>query len=404
MGPIAITIMILVAGGFFGYFGWQKFELMLKAKPDFRLNNLPARLKGLWEYGILQKRLRKNEKSAGWMHALIFWGFCLLLLRSVVLILTGYSEDLHIPGVLGNAYTALKDVVEVVVLGMVSYAFYRRTVVKPARLTISFEGFLILSLIGYLMISDFVFDGAKFALFHDVTHVAEEMRFAIAGSAVAMLFKGLPTAVLEALYYGAYWTHVGVLMAFGVYLTKSKHMHVITALPNVFLRTLEQPALAIPKLDLEDENAESFGIATINDLTWKQELDLFTCTECGRCLSSCPTYVTHKPLSLKGVNDDLKHHLFAQAGTHSVPPEDEAPSAVVEPVPLIGNVISEDTMWACTTCGFCETACPVFIEQVPRIVSMRQNQVLMEGNFPEELNKLFSGLERSSNPWGLGYD
>lgn len=404
MGPIAITIMLLVAAGFFGYFGWQKFELLLQAKPDFRLDNLPARLKGLWQYGILQQRLVRNHKAAGWMHALIFWGFCILLLRSTVLILTGYSEDFHIPGLLGHAYTLVKDVFEVTVLVMVGYAVYRRVVIKPERLTNSFEAYLILGLIGYLMLSDFVYDGAKFNLFGNVEHVADEARFAIAGSLFAMLFKNFPAAGLEVLYQGAYWSHVAVLMAFGVYLTKSKHMHVITSLPNVFLRSLGQPALAIAKLDLEDENAETFGVATIQDLTWKQQLDLFTCTECGRCLSSCPTYVTHKPLSLKGLNDDLKHHLFAQAGTQTPPPADEGNSAVSEPVPLIGQVVSEDTMWACTSCGFCEMACPVFIEQVPRIISMRQNQVLMEGNFPDELNKLFSGLERSSNPWGLGYD
>lgn len=410
MGPILITLMILTAGGFFAYFGWQKFSLLLKAKPENRLDRIPERLKSLWEYGILQKRLVKSHKAAGWMHALIFWGFCILLLRSTLLIGAGYFEHLAIPGVIGNAYNLLKDVFEVTVLMMVGYALYRRYVIKPERLTNSFEAYLILYLIGFLMVSDFVYDGAKFVKYALATspdfmhHVAEEARFSIAGGAVAMLFKGLSAGVINALYVGAYWLHVAVLMAFGVYLTKSKHMHVITSLPNVFLRKLEQPALAIPKLDLEDENAESFGIATIDDLTWKQELDLFTCTECGRCLSSCPTYVTHKPLSLKGVNDDLKHHLFAAAETKSVPPADEAGSAVTEPVKLIDNVISPETLWACTSCGFCETACPVFIEQVPRLISMRQNQVLMEGEFPGELNKVFSGMERASNPWGIGYD
>lgn len=400
--------MLLVAAGFFGYFGWQKFELLLKAQSENRIDHLPARIRGFVEYGLMQKRLVRNHKAAGWMHALIFWGFMVLLLRSTIMLGIGFYEGFGIPGPVGYAYTAIKDVFEVVVLWMVAYAFYRRIVIKPARLTLSFEGYLILGLIAYLMISDFAFDTSRYLLFKNVADLHREANFSIVGGSLAKaLYRAnvdVSSGVLNGIYQGAYWTHVAVLLAFGVYLTKSKHMHVITSLPNVFFRSLTQPALAIKPLDLEDEEAETFGVATINDLTWKQELDLFTCTECGRCLSSCPTYVTHKPLSLKGLNDDLKHHLFAQAHTHSVPPGQEGDSAVIEPLPLIGNVVSPETMWACTTCGFCETACPVFIEQVPRIVSMRQNQVLMEGNYPDELKKLFAGMERSSNPWGLGYD
>lgn len=392
MGPILISLMLLTALGFFSYFGAQRFELLLKAKPDNRLNDLPERLKGFWEYGILQRRLLAHHKAAGWMHALIFWGFLVLLIRSTLMLGIGYYEALTIPGPVGALYTALKDVFEVVVLFMVGYALYRRVVLKPARLTDSFEAYLILYLIGFLMISDFVFDAAKFLRYAYVAEVVHEARFSLAGGALAYMMRDLPGNVINALYVGAYWSHVVVLMAFGVFLTKSKHMHVITSLPNVFFRSLQQPGQAIAKLDLEDEEAESFGVVTINDLTWKQELDLFTCTECGRCLENCPTYVTNKPLSLKGLNDTLKHHLFDQVG------------AVGNPVPLVDEVVSTDTLWACTTCGFCETACPVFIEQVPRIVSMRQNQTMMEGSYPEELKKLFAGMERASNPWGLGYD
>jgi len=398
MGPQVISIMMIIALGFFAYFAWQRVDALLAAKPENRFDDPVGRLKGLWTYGILQERLLKHHKAAGWMHALIFWGFCILLLRSAVMVVTGYVEHFHIPGPVGDAYTVVKDVFEVIVLVMVAYATWRRAVKRPARLTNSAEAYFILGLIALLMVSDFVFDAAKFTVFWDEPSVQHERTFAIAGKVLSLAFAGLSTGVLKALYTGAYWLHMGVLMGFAVYLTRSKHMHVITSLPNVFFRSAGQPALAIEKLDLSDESAEGFGIAKVADLTWKQTLDLYSCTECGRCLSSCPTYVTDKPLSLKGLNDDLKHHLFdhldAQATGVTVA---EAPS-------LVDAIIKPETVWACTTCGFCETSCPVFIEQVPRIVGMRQHLTLMEADYPEELKKLYTGLERTANPWSIPPD
>jgi Fe-S oxidoreductase len=399
MGPILISLMLVTAFGFFAYFGSQKAELLLAGKPEGRLDRLGDRLKGFWQYGLMQQRLVRNHKAAGWMHAIIFWGFCVLLLRSLVMIGIGFYEPFHIPGPVGMAYTAIKDLFEVAVLVMVAYAVYRRAMLKPERLTNSLEAYAILFLIAYLMGSDFVFDSAKFAALAGHPGVFEEWQAAIVPKLLTPWFKTFDPSLLNGLYVGAYWSHVAILMAFGVYLTKSKHLHVITALPNVFFRALNQPALAIQKLDLADETAESFGVVTIDDLTWKQDLDLFSCTECGRCLSSCPTYVTHKPLSLKGLNDDLKHHLFAVAETKA-----DGGAAPGEATPLVHNIISPDTIWACTTCGFCETACPVFIEQVPRIVSMRQSETLMEARYPEELKKLYTGLERASNPYNIAPD
>ena len=145
-------------------------------------------------------------------------------------------------------------------------------------------------------------------------------------------------------------------------------------------------------MDLEDEEAESFGVAKIQEFTWKQLLDLDACTRCGRCQDQCPAHLTEKPLSPKKIVLDLKNHLYEQDKT-----AEEAPS-------LIGNVIQEDTLWACTTCRNCMEHCPVHVEHVDKIVDLRRYQVLMESKFPEELMEAFRGLEKNSNPWGLGFD
>ena len=131
------------------------------------------------------------------------------------------------------------------------------------------------------------------------------------------------------------------------------------------------------------------------DLNWKEGLDAFTCTECGRCKDACPTHLTGKPLSLKAVNDSLKHHLMEQrrrlvAGD----PKNELPA-------LVGPVISEDTLWACTSCGYCEAACPIELEHLDKFFRMRQHQVMIAGEFPHELKKVFEAYESQGNPWGL---
>jgi Fe-S oxidoreductase len=199
---------------------------------------------------------------------------------------------------------------------------------------------------------------------------------------------------------------------------------VITALPNVFLKSLGYPHEKTQLLDLEDESVwedESLGINHIHQLNWKQGLDLYTCTECGRCKEVCPAFVTDKPLSLHDFNDSLKFELFDNADkvikraklaatiTADKDPEkiEEIKAQMAElnsEKTLIGDVITEDTLWACTTCRACEQVCPVTIEHVPRIMAMRQGQTLMAGVYPQELNVAFKGLERNGNPWGIGYD
>ncbi len=143
----------------------------------------------------------------------------------------------------------------------------------------------------------------------------------------------------------------------------------------------------------------------MKDLSWKEALDVYSCTECGRCQTHCPTYVTGKPLSHKEVNRALKHHVIEKAPELAALWRAKGPSAkeaAAAALPAISTIVPPETFWACTTCGWCETACPVFIENIPRLVDMRRYKVLVDAEFPDQAARFFKGIETQGNPWGIG--
>jgi Fe-S oxidoreductase len=226
-----------------------------------------------------------------------------------------------------------------------------------------------------------------------------------AGSLGALALGALPASAARAVGAAGYWLHLVLILVFLNFLPFGKHFHIITALPNVFLRSLPPGSAALRKLDLESEDA-SFGTRTVADLSWKEGLDVYSCTECGRCQTSCPTHVTGKPLSHKEVNRSLKHHLVERASSLAAlarAREPEARTTLREQLPaLAGDVVAHETLWACTTCGACEAACPVLIDNIPRLVDLRRNQVLVEAAMPDEAARVFRNLETQGNPWGIG--
>jgi len=206
-------------------------------------------------------------------------------------------------------------------------------------------------------------------------------------------------------YQLAYWVQLATVFSFLVLLPVGEHFHIVTALPTLFFRR-GSPANVVPTVDLDklmDENADEadmkVGVRTAFDLTWKDALDAFTCTECGRCKDACPTFLTDKPLALKWVNDSLKRHLFDHRKAIVA-----GGDAAGQLPALVPDVIGEETLWACTTCGYCEEACPIELEHLPRFFRMRQHRVMMEGEFPHELKAVFHAYEVQGNPWGLPAD
>jgi len=406
MSPLGITLLMLVAFAGFGYLAARKLRIVAHLAPEVRWDHPGARLMAVVTNGFLQSRMIRRDWKPGVMHAVIFLGFMALLARKLQLIVIGYHEPFVWPGAAGGWFAAFKDGVEIAVLGALAYAFWRRYVLRPKRLEANREALLILSLILAIMITDLLFDGFRFALYAGSTPgIAHERDYAFAGSRVAAALAGLSPAALAAGYHLTYWTQLVVVFAFLVLLPTGEHFHIVTALPALFFRR-GSPANTVPFVDLEkmmadgaDAEAMRVGVRTAKDLTWKDGLDAFTCTECGRCKDACPTFLTGKPLSMKWVNDSLKRHLLEKR--EQILAADAAEDALP---PLVGDVIGEDTLWACTTCGYCEAACPIELEHLPRFFRMRQHRVLMDGEFPHELKAVFEAYESQSNPWGLPAD
>lgn len=403
MSPVGITLLMAVALAGFGWLAWRKLAIVAALQPEVRWDRPASRLMAVVRNGFLQQRMIARDWKPGLMHAAIFLGFIGLLVRKVQLIVIGYDEPFTWPGTFGAGFAAFKDVIELMVLAALAYASWRRYVRPPARLEPNREALLILSLITAIIVTDLLFDGFRFALFAGSdAGIAHERSFAFAGRAVEAAVSGLPPAAQRAGYVLSYWTQLAVVFAFLVLLPTGEHFHIVTALPALFFHR-GRPANAVPGIDLEavfaddaDPDRVMVGVRTAADLTWKEGLDAFTCTECGRCKDACPTFLTGKPLSQKWVHDSVKHHLLAQRG--ALVYRDRAPDALPALVP---DVIGEDTLWACTTCGYCEAACPIELEHLPRFFRMRQRRVLMDGEFPHELKAVFAAYEVQSNPWGF---
>ncbi len=390
-----MLVLLAVTLAVFSYSCFVKFKVLLAVKPDLTRHDKPfARVEAVIRFFLGQKTMFK-EPGPGLMHALIFWGFLILLFRSISVVGEAFAPGWSVFwfwSPLENLYTTAKDVTELVVLVMVGAAFFRRWVLKPWRITQSRDAEFILAMIATLMVTDFLYDGAKFII---DPGAAVEMQHAIVGSTVSSVLTvlGLGKSTLVGLEAGMYWIHVVVLFFFLNYLPHSKHMHVLTALPNVFTLNLQEGKPLAPIEDIEEQ--ESFGAEKIEDFTWKEILDIWTCTECGRCMTNCPTTLTDKTLKPKELTERQKHHLEkvipALLGKKK---REEIEETLIE----ASNV---DAIWDCTTCGACEENCPISIEYVNRIVEMRRYLMLMESEFPKELGTTLRGLENKSNPWGL---
>lgn len=408
MYPIAVSVILLISFTIFAHTTYRWAQVFKKTKPDpERARNLGGRIQFVLRHFLGQEKLFKQDFWPGLMHAIIFWGFLVIAIRTMSLFGMGFDKTFVFPflgGRLGDYYMLTLSSFEILVSIAVLYAFYRRLVIKPKRLTQETEGFFILGAILLLMISDFLAEGALLAL-HQPANAG--WHYAAFATSQGLLAAGFAPVTLKAIFASNYFIHIIVVLAFLNYLPYGKHFHVITALMNVFFIRMT-PRGRLSKMNLEDEEATSFGAGTVEDLTWKQILDIVSCTHCGRCSDVCPAWATGKPLSPKKISEDLFHHV--QAREHMLPGflSDHIPAEKVdvgtEEKPLVPFVIEPDVIWSCTSCRACENACPVDIEYVDKIVDMRRHLVLTQGTFPEEVQATFKNMENQSNPWGISSD
>ena len=406
LSPLGITALLLAAFAAFAWFSVRKLAIVAALQPEVRWDHPWNRLRTVVTNGLLQQRMIRREWKPGVMHTVIFLGFVSLLVRKLQLVVIGFDAEFALTGSLGDVFTVWKDLVEVGVLLAVSYAFYRRLLLRPARLEPNREGLLVLGLIAVIMITDLAFDAFRFAQLADsVPAIAHERAHAPVGGWLASLVSDWSPRALALAAATSYWTQMTMVCVFLVLMPLGEHFHIVTALPALFFRR-GRPANAVPTVDLSpltDDSADAselqVGARSVADLVWKDALDAFTCTECGRCKDACPAFQTGKPLSMKGVNDSLKRHLLQQRKVILA-----GDTAAANLPALVGDVISEDTLWSCTTCGYCEAACPIELELLPKFYRLRQHRVMMDGEFPAELRNVFDAYEVQSNPWGLPAD
>ncbi|NUN68800.1 MAG: (Fe-S)-binding protein [Bacteroidetes bacterium] len=398
LNQIAFILFFLASMTFFAMSAKRLIATLQLGKKEDRFGDIPKRLKNVLTIAILQTKLLR-EPVAGTLHLLIFWGFLALSLVVVESILEGLFGHFSF-AFLGGAYSVITFSQEIfcllVMIGVLG-SLWRRFVTKVRRLQVDAHGSR-----DAAMILSWIFLIVTTTLFQNATRIAvgtyeAGMGFPVSSQLASLFGYDQSTYLAERFFW---WAHIGLVFAFLNYLPYSKHLHVLTSIPNVFFASLK-PKGALEPINLQDETLTKFGASDIEDLTWKQLLDGYTCTECGRCESVCPANLTGKPLSPRKIIVDTRHRTAEKAPV-MLAGQLEANAAVAEHT-LLDKFITEEELWSCTTCMACVNECPVMIEHVNEIVDLRRSLVLNESRFPAEVKTVFDNLERNFTPWGFSH-
>ncbi len=393
-------IVFLAALGLLIYNLNRIISYLRVGKSENRFENIPGRIKNVLKIAFGQSKILR-EPVAGTVHFLIFWGFMLFIFAVLESILQGFYPKISFE-VLGPVYsliTITQDLFGILVAAAVLYALYRRHIIKVPRLTTGeasqLDATVVLLLILLVVITMFGQNSAHVALNNFQLSKWELRPFSAPLSQI--LFAG-PTEETMAAYEIFWWAHILVIFGFMNFLPYSKHFHVITSIPNVFFSKFDDKKYALAPINLEDEDAEQFGAADIEHLSWKQMLDGFACTECGRCTAACPAANTGKLLSPRKIIVDIRHRVEEKAPLVVAGIEEK--EGILDKT-LVNDYITQEELWACTSCNACVYECPVSIEHLDSIIEMRRNLVLMESAFPSELNNVFKNIETNFTPWAF---
>ena len=419
---IITTFLFLGALGVFCYVAYGLVKILLLGAKEDRFDRIGERIKSVVVFVLGQRRVVREP--AGWGHFVIFWGFIFITLGTgegfIKGVWPGFSyrtilDPLHL-GFLYMPYNLIVDLISFGVLIALTIGLVRRYVIKPVRLEsddpkAKVDATIIIALIYVLIVFMFLLRGSEMNLAAYEGHpLIHPVAWAPISYLVGVVLGGPITSdvqfghmqVFSAIFW---WIHNLIILVFMIYIPFSKHLHLLGAIPNIFFRSFG-PKGELAKMDLEDETVESYGISKIEEFTWKQLLDEFACTECGRCQENCPAFLTDKALSPSRMIHHLKLHLKDKGAVLVAgKPEDdltEEEKAKLEKQ-MIGDVFSEDAIWDCTTCRNCQENCPVFIEHIQKIVDMRRYLVLTESRFPAEAQTVFRNMETNYNPWSMGY-
>ncbi|OGO00258.1 MAG: hypothetical protein A2Y59_04635 [Chloroflexi bacterium RBG_13_52_14] len=410
-----IYILAVIAVAAFAYAAYRRYHLWRLGKKEGISLELWKRTKAFAVTGLIDGFVHRRiirDFYPGIMHALLFWGALLLLLGTAMDVISHYIvEFLH-----GNTYIAfsfLADLGGVMLLLGVILAVVRRYIQKPERLNNILDDATALGFIFIIVLTGFILEGLRILITADhftQFPIMSWEKWSFLGYGFAKAFEG--GSNLVGWYQGLWWFHSFLVIGAIIYISLAFHRltHIIVSPINVFFRSLA-PKGALKTIDLE--NTETFGASKIQDFTWKDLLDLDACTRCGRCQDSCPAHLSGKPLSPKKVIQDLKAVLTkegpsllkakAAMATADKPGEGGNPGGGDNPGEterkMVGDVITEDVIWACTTCRACQEQCPVFIEPINKIIEMRRNLVLEQTQFPETAMGALRSMEQRGHPW-----
>jgi len=394
-----LFMVISLAIFFYGFY--QRYKLWCLGKPDQRFDRKGERLASLIAHGFGHRRILK-EVLPGTMHFLLFWGFIVFAVGTFFVALDADLGTFIFKGPLYLGLSVLLDLFGLLGMAAVLVFLWRRLVTKPDRLDNKPEDLISLLLIFFIIFTGFVLEGIRIAATNDPW-----ASWTPVGLTIGNILTGTELGILKGIHQVFWWGHLALAFAFIAYLPYSKLIHILASPVNQFLASLK-PKGALEFLDLEDEEAETFGIEKLEHFTWKQLFDTDACTRCGRCQDNCPAYLSKKPLSPKEFTQDLKSHLYEKGSMllkqkiNGEQVQNEA-AAAVEEKKLIGEVFSEESIWSCTTCRSCQEQCPVFVEHVDKMIGLRRNLVLAESSFPPEIQGVFKNLENNGNPWGTGW-
>ncbi len=391
VGHGVVVPMYILAAAAFGYMVWgfrQRLLIWRQGRALDRFDRYEERVKRMIGEVFSQIKVFRVT-DGGVFHAIFFWCFLVLFAGTMMVM---FQADLFTPllqvnilsGEFYKAFSLVLDIAGILAIFMLAGLFVRRFVIQPKGLEIVRDDYVVLQLLFAILITGFLIEGARMAA-TELQQNPELARFSPGGLLAGQLFTTLSAGTLLVTHKILWWFHFALVLGFFCAIPYTKLRHIFTTSINSFLAPFE-PKGSIATINLEDDSAEQFGAATISDLSWKDIFDADACTSCKRCQDRCPAYATDKPLSPMKIVKQIGELAAGNPGGNLI------------------ETVSQDALWACTTCYACQDVCPADIEHVNKILEMRRNLTLMEGAFPgDEVRTAVSNIEINGNPFGLAY-
>jgi len=377
----AIVALGLLVKGFL-----QRVEVYRQGLPLDRKDQPVKRTIFMLKNVLLQKKV-VEVRWPGFLHGLFFWGFGLLLIGTTLIVIQADFTDLlfdvkFLKGTFYKLFSIVLDLAGLVCIVMLGGLLVRRYFFAPEGLETKSDDAIMHSLLFAILVTGFMIEGARMA----VTEIGTPLAiWSPVGLVTAKLLAGMGEGGLLALHKVTWWLHLLLVMGFFVLIPSTKFRHILTTSSNFFFSDLG-PKGKLVNLDLEDEDAETFGATSLKEMTWKDIFDADACTLCMRCQDRCPAFATGKPLSPMKLINQIGEVAFN------------------DPEANLIDVIGKDVLWSCTTCRACQEICPAANEHVSKIVELRRSMVLMEGEFPgDEVMAAMEATEVNGNPLGIGY-